>query len=43
MVSHKELRELMLICYADNTLSDEENLIFLGQLRSVHVRKHEWQ
>ena len=27
MASHKELRELLLICYADNMLSDEEFLV----------------
>ena len=27
MVSHKELRELILICYADKVLSDEEFLV----------------
>ena len=27
MVSHKEFKELMLICYVDNMLSDEEFLL----------------
>ena len=27
MASHKESRELMLICYADNILSEEEFLV----------------
>ena len=27
MASHKELRELLLICYEDNMLSDEEFLV----------------
>ena len=34
MASHEELRELMLICYADNMLSDEEFLVLYENYES---------
>ena len=39
MASHKELRELMLICYADNMLSDEE-LLVLWEILACNNNNH---
>ena len=40
MASHKELRVLMLICYADNMLSDEELLVLWEILACNNNNNH---